>query len=147
MRQDRWVGIGGLIVAGIFMLETLGFEHPGWGDSVGMAFWPRLVSGGIILVSIYLIVRGKIDEGADGQLHRKAFIGFLVGAVYVGLLPVLGFLIVTPVFLGGSALVIGGQFTRPRVIEAVVLGIAGTGSILLVFETGLDVQLPAGLLG
>ena len=83
---------------------------------------------------------GAADE-ADSEVstNRPALV-VLAAACYIALLQPLGFLIVTPFFLGVLLYMMRTRNVRGRI----VIPIAFTIVVFLVFSLGLDVNLPVG---
>jgi hypothetical protein len=145
MKQDRLVGIGLLVVSAILLRETFSFPVNEW-EPLGMAFWPRILLGALSLIGVYLIVRGSLDEGPFERLKSKAFAALLAGVGYVLLLPYIGYAILTPLFLFLTSLALTETLDGRRLAESGLMAVAGSIVVYLVFQYGLLVQLPEGLL-
>lgn len=145
MKQDRIVGIGLLIVSVILLRETFDFRTNEW-EPLGMAFWPRILLGSLSLIGVYLVIRGSLDQGPFETLQPKAFLALLAGVGYVLLLPYIGYAILTPLFLFLTSLVLTEKRSGRRLAESGIMAAAGSIVIYLVFQYGLLVQLPEGLL-
>ena len=142
--QDRWLGIGIVVVVAYLWYETFFFHEVDW-VPLGMAFWPRILLGGLGVLSLYFIVRGRLDKGPYGRLAPTAF-AVLVGCVgYVLLLEAVGWLVLTPLFIFFLTIFLSDR-SRRSTIHAAVSAIVGTIIVYFIFHYGLDVQLPEGLL-
>ena len=142
--QDRFVGIGLLIISAILFVNTFTFRTTQW-EVLSMAFWPRILLILIVVISIFLIVRGNLDPNNGAEpLHKDAFWVAAAGYVYVILLEFLGFLIVTPIFIFIFSLVISRRPYPRRIYESTATAVLGTVIIFAVFEMGLKLMLPSG---
>ena len=142
--QDRYVGIGLLVISAILLVNTFTFRTTQW-ELLSMAFWPRILIFLIVVISIYLIIKGDLDpENGAEPLHRNAFLTAAAGYVYVIFLELLGFLIVTPVFVFIFSLVISKRPYPRRIYESTATAVLGTIIIFTVFELGLKLMLPSG---
>ena len=114
----------------------------------GIMFVPRIFASGLIVLSVLLILQQIVPrlprpkEVPPDRLDAREWfqtVGlFGLTVTYTALLPWLGFLLVTPVYLV-AALVVSGAGWRPRtgVIAAVV-----TGVIYVSFVYFFNVSLP-----
>jgi|GEM_PF-5020421 len=144
VKFDRWVGIFFLVVCAGLFYETFFFRTFDW-DPVGMAFWPRVLLGVLAVVSVWHIVAGNAGGQPMEAFTRRAFVPFIGGMAYVLLLDPLGFFILTPI-----AILLYSLWLRPfsgkALLTAACLGIAGTAVIYLIFEFGMNIYLPRGIL-
>ncbi len=67
------------------------------------------------------------------------------GTLYVALIPVLGYLIVTPIFIAAFSFLLGPKNAR-GILEALLVAIIATAIIYSVFTEALYVQFPEGLM-
>lgn len=144
MMQDRLVGAVMLVGAAFLFAWTYTFRTVEW-DPLGLAFWPRVVLGLMLVTGGYLAVRGRLDDGPFKPLQPRAFL--VLGGVlgYVFAIDLLGYLIATPLYIVAFHLALGGVSTR-HALEAVVSATVGTALIYYVFHEALLVQFPEGLL-
>ena len=144
--QDRYVGIGLLTICVILFANTFSFRTTHW-EALGMAFWPRLLLLLLAVLAVHLIIKGNLDHARRAEpLARGAFVTAAAGFVYVLLLEPLGFLIVTPIFIFLFSIIISRRRTIWRLIESAATAGLGTAVIYIVFELGLKLILPSGLL-
>ena len=142
--QDRWMGIAILLIGAFLLYETFFFHKVDW-VPLGMAFWPRILLGGLGVLSVYFIVRGSLDEEPSEGLTFLAFF-ILAGCVgYALLVETIGWLVLTPVFLFVLTLFLSVRSKR-SLIQASLSAVLGTVFVYLLFHYGLGVQLPEGLL-
>jgi putative tricarboxylic transport membrane protein len=124
---------------------------------IGPGFYPALVLGFMALTSLVLVLQDVVaqrrvvpveaQEPAAAQPKRNyglVLASFVVVAIYIALLPLLGFRIATGLFVAGFQMVL----ERPTTLRqwAIQLAIAiGTAAVTyLVFERYLSVILPRG---
>ncbi len=146
MQQDRIVGIGLLAGGALLLFETFSFRVNDW-EPLGMAFWPRLLLALLGFCAVFLIVKGRLDDGPFLSVHARSFLALGLGVAYVVLLPRIGFLLLTPAFVFAASLLIGRELRWQRLVEAAALAVVTTLALDLVFKQVLLVQLPEGLLG
>lgn len=142
--QDRWIGIAILIIGGFLFYETFFFHKVDW-VPLGLAFWPRVLLGGLGVLSVYFVIRGSLDGGSSEGLAVLAFV-ILAGCVgYALLVETIGWLVLTPIFLFILTFFLSDR-SRRSMTHAILSAIFGTAFVYLLFHYGLDVQLPEGLL-
>ncbi len=142
---DRKIGIGLLLVVLVLFAETFTFPMRPH-ITLNTDFWPRVLLILLGALSIFLIWKGNLDGLKVDPMHLKAFsvVGFCI--LYVLLLEPVGFLILTPLFIFTGSIALSKIRNKRRVIEAVVTAAVGTSATFYVFQHGLLVQLPEGLL-
>ena len=143
---DRAVGLVALVVIAVLFAHTFTFRVVDW-DPLGLAFWPRLVLALIAVCALVFVVRGSVAPQEVEPVSARAF-RVLAGCVlYVLALPLAGFVLATPVFVALFAYALG-RHQRHRVALALALALVTTLAVYLLFQVGLEVQLPRGeLLG
>ncbi|MDZ4164619.1 MAG: tripartite tricarboxylate transporter TctB family protein, partial [Smithellaceae bacterium] len=87
------------------------------GGRLGPAFWPRTILVGIIIICVsllveYLIKRGRMTETMKPRLDLRQ-LRFLIAVglitAYLVLLPLVGFIIITPLFMIAFMYLLGEQ--------------------------------------
>lgn len=141
------------------------FEFQRRGDTLGPDFWPKAILVLVIAVCLYEIARallfrarhevgGVLEElveesvqergGSDEEAAPSAFVPLIAGmaltALYVWLLPLLGFFSATVPFL--AAFIALGGYRRWGVLAAV--SVAGTVLLFFIFVKVVYVSLPIG---
>ena len=130
------------------VLAVQSFRYPS--DS---AFFPRVLSILLLLLSLLLLIRafrqpprevrtGGIREHAFILMKSQPMLVFGSTALYIVMIPVLGFLAITALFLFGSILFLN----RRRPVLAAIYGICYAATIYFLFHTVLKVTLPSGWL-
>ena len=121
------------------------------GGQMGPSFWPRFILGAIILLS-GIVSAGMIRRIAKEKAWGESLMTFDRGKVrffaaiglsvaYLVLLPVLGFIAITPVFMIAFMLLLGEKS------KGWILGVAVamTGIIVILFTKAMYVPLPRGV--
>jgi len=121
------------------------------GAQMGPSFWPRFLLGGLILLSGIIsvgVIRRIMKEKAwgeslmtmdPGKVRFFAAIGLSIA--YLVLLPVLGFIAITPVFMIAFMLLLGEK-SKGWIIG---VSIAMTAIIVVLFTKAMYVPLPRGV--
>lgn len=125
-------------------------------------FVPWLWSGFILVLSVWLIIRGlnkrrkfiaaggkveKFDLKAGIDKYWEVIASFVALAVYVGLMDLVGFVIMTALYLFAQILILTPKENwKKNYIPAAITGVV-TGILLhLIFAEWLSVLLPVGIL-
>jgi hypothetical protein len=153
MSKDLISGVVLLAISGTYYAWSGGIADSTLSDEVGATGLPHVLSFVLAILAVLLIVRAILvsrartaiatgaDEGSDARLPRA--IGFLLlGAVYVFVLPFIGYVAGTALLIAAVALYEGA----PR--NWVVLAAAGGGAVLYwaLFVKLLGVHQPVGSL-
>jgi putative tricarboxylic transport membrane protein len=120
------------------------------GAQMGPTFWPRFILGSIILLSgivsagtIRRIIKEKVWSEALMTLDRgkiRFFAAIALCVSYLILLPVLGFILTTPVFMIVFMLLLGEK-SKGWILS---VSIAMTAVIVILFTKAMYVPLPRG---
>ncbi len=143
-RRATTIGLALLLLAGLVFLwiETAKFARPLVKGAPSAAFFPRLVIAFLIVTVGALLVR-EIRTGAERWIEFP-FLGVLlavvVSAVYIALVPYLGFEIPTVTFVAGQLMLT----YRPAV--SIVAGLVTMLAFWLVFVILLQIDIPLLLL-
>jgi putative tricarboxylic transport membrane protein len=142
---DRKIGIGLLIIVLVLFAETFTFPMRPH-IILNTDFWPRVLLALLGGISCFLIWKGNLDGLNVVPMHIKAFsvVGFCI--LYVLLLELIGFIILTPIFIFVGSITLSKKRNIPRMIEAGVVALVGSAATFFIFQEGLLVQLPEGLL-
>ncbi len=133
----------------VFYYLTLDLR-PSAGPDVGGAFYPRLLVYGTFILSLKLLYNAlKKDKEESEELFdfedggfRDVILVIILSFIYLYLLKIIGFLLLTPVYL----------FLLLTIIEAknfayrIVISILTTAVVMYVFQNFLNVPFPAGIL-
>lgn len=131
-------------------------------SQVGPDFMPRIIAGLIGVVSIALIVsafNGKNENSSDIEAKEEdssvipeeksysaVVISVLLMVGYLALMPYIGFLIMTTIYLFLQMLVLAEKIDK-KVILFAVASIIASVSTYFVFRSVFYVMLPSGILG
>lgn len=152
MNKDGWSGLVLLVLAGGYYFATGSIANSTLEDEVGAIGLPRALAVVLALIGIALFLRSlrtgrtaaaddRDEQEADVRLPRA--LGFLaLGAVYVLILPYVGYLVSVALLIGTVALYEGAP--RRWTIPAAAIG----GAVLYwaIFMKLLGVNQPVGTL-
>jgi putative tricarboxylic transport membrane protein len=140
---DRIFGLGLLVLAVAYGWVAQQWPEPfGGAESVGPETFPTILSVVLAAGSVYLMV--KPDPDAQWPVGKSAFeliVSVIVLMVYALLLEPLGFVISTTLAVGTLSWRMGAT---PR--SAFITGLASAIVVFVLFNYGLSLSLPAGLL-
>lgn len=141
--NDRILGIAAVLLAVFLTWQSYGMEAPFSYEPLGPSAFPLIIAAIIAICGVVLIVKGSlmVDRNPPGANIR---IGTMVAcvAVYAFLFQWAGFVIATAGMTAIVGRLFGGKW-QWTILSGVVIGIA----FFLLFDKGLDVVLPTGLLG
>ena len=134
-----------LLLAGYVFLTSS--TYPTGDKTLGPAFFPDLAAGGLVFFSISLMVQTAMDHTTSERIEGPGVIFWMAnGALvaYLLVMPILGFLATTPVFLYGVGMYMAyksgeGKFWWKKLIASSVIT---TGALYYLFATLLNVPLP-----
>jgi hypothetical protein len=137
--------LGGIVLAAALYPGTWGLDAVARG-SLGPGFWPRLALTGLVLACVAKLVEEWRRASGAGEISRPPFsrgkLAAGVGAVvlYVLLAPLLGFALVTAVFIVGFMALCGTRSVAALAASAAI----GTTALLYVFVKLVYLPLPKG---
>ena len=145
-RKDLVFSICMVVVSIVLAVQS--FRYPA--DS---ALFPRVLSILLLLLSLLLVIRvfrqppsedrtGGIRGNAFSLMKNQPMLVFGSTVLYVVMIPVLGFLVSTALFIFGSILF----RDRRKLVVAAIYGICFPAVIYVVFQAVLGVTLPRGWL-
>lgn len=146
---DRVAGVLLLALAAGYYYASGDVEIGFASDRVGPRAFPRglavvLAIASLMLIGRTFLPRYRVAEPVRAEVERMGRLWLWLGmtAVYLWLLPAVGYLLLTPVYLAAFAVMLGYRRFVP------VLGTAVALTVILhtVFARMLRVRLPAGLL-
>jgi putative tricarboxylic transport membrane protein len=158
------IGLILLGVSGFYYFSTKDLPPPTKTENLGSAFFPTLLAGLLAILALLLIVNSLFSRRASDQGEEKAAIAgaerleedsffgegisykFLLGTaalctLYVILLPIIGYLISTPLFL----ISLIRLMRKGKWVANVTISILLTASLYLLFARALGVSLPPGI--
>jgi putative tricarboxylic transport membrane protein len=140
---DRILGLGLLVLAVAYGWVAQQWPEPfGGAESVGPDTFPTILSVVLAGGSLYLMI--KPDPDAQWPVGKSAFelvMSVIVLVVYALLLEPLGFVISTTLAVGTLSWRMGATPKR-----AFLTGLVSAVVVFVLFNYGLSLSLPAGLL-
>jgi putative tricarboxylic transport membrane protein len=151
-RVDRITGALGVLLSVGYVLYARDIEDSLLADGVGANGVPIGVGVVLLLASLALFCKSwaassstaepdAVEEGAAKHPHRMALGLLCILAVYVALLPLLGYVVSIGLLVGSVAWLAGA---RKRVSVLACMLIAGP-ALWLMFDWALEIHMPVGL--
>lgn len=143
MSSNRTLGAMALLMAGLLLVFGWGMVAPFAYEPVGPRAFPLLTAGLIGLCGLALLIRGGND--ADPVSRRKMIgIAMLIVTllIYAVVFESLGYVPLTFLMSAAVSAIFGATLIQAAISGAIL----SVGSYLL-FDHGLDVVLPTGILG
>ncbi|AJY75147.1 tripartite tricarboxylate transporter TctB family protein [Paenibacillus beijingensis] len=148
---DRIFSLAALFIAGLFLYESRLFAEKKGVQAFSSAFFPRLIIYALILFSVILLIQSFIKRGK--RAPKGAFIAYLRKhwrvpfmfawfAVYLILMPMVGFVPSTILFLFIGFLMLNFPFVPKKLLLYIPLSFVLTFAIQFIFERELNVLLP-----
>ena len=142
MNNDRWIGLGFLILCALLWFVII----PGQTEGTEEAFVPRLIVAGLTIPSLIMFLRRPrmtipLDFYPEAFLYSTLptlglFIAYLLGVAFIG------FYVSTAFFLVLSLLLFGERRAKTLILAPASLLV----SVYVVVSVFLNFQLPSGLL-
>lgn len=141
--NDRVLGIAALIFAALITAFGYDLEPPFSYEPVGPKAFPLLLALIIALCGVRLVIKGggEVEPNPAGANTRiMAMVAYLAG--YAFLFQWIGFIAATTLMV---ALI--GRLFQATWVQAFIGGIVMGVGLFFLFDKGLDVVLPTGILG
>lgn len=138
-----------MLAFAVYCFFYIGGVDNGTASEVGAAFWPRLILGIMIVLLVVNLVNlfrkkngiGPLNaEVVKGFFKSKLLIGMIICAVTAIILPYIGFIPTSFLFLVAYGVLLGEK--RPVVLVAT--GVIATLIIYIIFQGPLGIFLPRG---
>lgn len=138
-----------LLAASIYCYIYIGGADNSTATELGAAFWPRLILGLMILLLIIGLVnmirkkdsKGPISgEAVAAFFKSKLLIGMLICVATAVVLPYIGFIPTSFLFLVAFGILLGER--RPHIL--VLTGVVATLILYIIFQGPLSIFLPRG---
>lgn len=158
--MDRWIG-GGIVVAAMALFVWViplqitipRFEVGGGvgGAAASPLFFPRLMAVMLGFLGVLIFLHGQsraetllAGEGFAFDRAQAVRVGGTAAilVVYLALLDLIGYLLLTPVALASLSILLGFR----RWLTLAIVAVAVPGTIYLGFRFGMKILLPEGLL-
>jgi hypothetical protein len=153
-REDIYVGIASILVAIFIIFQSRDLVVRTPMDPAGPTFVPLVIAWGMIFIGIILIAGGLYalrltqasvtpSGGFLMQLSKYQYVLLIVAIslAYGGLLDTVGYLIMTPILIGGIMWVLKVRDIKQILKVAIPLSLV----LYVVFRFGLQVKLPLGV--
>lgn len=141
-----------LFVSAAYGIEVTELSVPFEGGNAGPAFYPAMLTGVMLICSVYLLLKGlKKEEGTQIEIGRfiqpTAYV--VLTMIYVEAFMVLGYLASTLFYTLGVALVfeLGRRPLLKSVGISTLIAVLSTVIGLVFFEFVFNVRLPEGIFG
>jgi putative tricarboxylic transport membrane protein len=139
---------GGVLALGLFIVsETALLEVAPVHAAVGPTLFPYLVGGGLIVIGVLVLYQagfGHIAHERGFELDWVAVVLISAGLVaQMFLLEWLGWIPSTTLLF----MAVARSFGSRRLLIDALLGLALTSLVFVIFNYGLDLTLPGGVLG
>ena len=140
---DRILGLGLMVLAVAYgWVAQLWPEPFGGAETVGPETFPTILAVVLAAGSIYLMIKPDPDTSWPlGKTAMELVVSLLVLVVYAMVLEPLGFVLSTTLAVGTLSWRMGAP---PR--RAFMTGLASAVVVFVLFNYGLSLNLPAGLL-
>jgi putative tricarboxylic transport membrane protein len=148
IRANLLLGAMLAIFGGWYLWLTTAAPHRRLPHDPGIMFVPRILACGLIFLSVLLILQQIVsrlprpEEVPPDQLGSREWFRtfglFVLTVTYTALLPWLGFLLATPVYLAAAILLSGARWRVSTGVTAVLV----TGVIYVSFVYFFRVSLP-----
>lgn len=130
----------------VYGVLTVGLPERSLPNTPGPAFFPWLITGVLIVLSMALLVQslrglGDTERLAPLLISRRGWMALGAFVVYLPLVPVLGFLTASVPFFATLTLLYGQRNRLFVVVTAVVVPVL----VFVVFRYGFQMLLPRGL--
>ncbi len=140
-KPDFWFGLVGICLSLSLFAETRGLSAGAVSDSVGAAFFPRLLAGLLLVFCGLLVIR--THKSAQPDVHKSpialALATIILIACYAVMMPYAGYYPCTAILIAGVLLIAGMR--KPASIALVVTALISFQFV--VFDTILGVLFPA----
>jgi len=152
--------LGVILLAFAFYTEqAMGMEWRTQAGRIGPGFFPRILGGTALAVTVIALVTEFLTKPKDAKLdaveaaeaaaepdlgrHPLTLVAFVAAAaVFVGLFGVLGAALSGVVFLGATLWFLDPEHR----VRSVIIAVSVPVLLYLAFQTGLNVGLPQGIL-
>ena len=142
MSRDGALGIAGLVLAGAYYLMAADVPESQLADAVGPQGLPKIYAAVLAGLSLILIARSftrrAADEKAPPLLRPLGLLAF--GAVYIAVVPWLGYVMSIALLIAATAWFQGGVFTT----RIALVSVGGAALFWLMFVQLLGVPHPPG---
>ena len=146
-RRDAIAGAVLLVIGVVYGLLTASLPNRSLPNTPGPAFFPWLITVGLIVLSVALLVQSVVRGGGDSQqatsdrFASRWLVALTLFFVYLILLPYAGFLAVSVPFFAALMWLYG---ERNRLVLALASIVIPVG-LFYIFRLGFQILLPTGI--
>lgn len=153
LTKDRALALLILLLVAVLFIEANKIPPRASWQPYGSAFYPRMLLSVVAVLAGLLLVRSFLP-GTEKQrplipevLHflskNPRIIAILaLFAAFAALLPHIGYIASSICFLTASFWVLAKQLTRKRAAIGIVIAVASTTIVYVIFQHGLGIRLP-----
>lgn len=134
-----------IVLATVFFVSASQFGIGSSGD-VGSGFFPKAISSLMIICSIIIIVQTLKENSKEKLITiylKKALLLGIVTVAYVFIMNILGFVLMTPVYV----LLMLYLINEKGITKNLIIAFGITALIYVSFKVGLNVRLPMTFFG
>jgi hypothetical protein len=146
-RRDAIAGAILLVIGVAYGLLTAALPNRSLPNTPGPAFFPWLITAGLIVLSVALLVQSVVRDGGDSRhatsdrFASQSLLALILFFVYLILLPYAGFLAASVPFFAALMWLYG---ERNRLVLALASIVIPVG-LFYIFRLGFQILLPTGV--
>ncbi len=146
-RRDAIAGAILFVIGVTYGLLTVDLPNRSLPNTPGPAFFPRLITVGLIVLSMALLVQSVVRGGGDSQYVRsdrsasKSLLALTLFLVYLILLPYAGFLAASVPFFAALMWLYGKRNLLVLALASIVIPVG----LFYIFRLGFQILLPTGV--
>ena len=146
-RRDVIVGAIVLIIGVAYGLMTASLPDRSLPNTPGPAFFPWLITGGLLVLSVALLSRSLTVDGSESpqassdRLAYRRVLFLLWFSVYLVILPYAGFLAASVPFFVGLMWLYGERNRLALTLATIII----PASLFYIFRLAFQILLPAGV--
>jgi hypothetical protein len=158
MKKDISVGLIIFVLSVLFALDLKDVKNPGIMDNqVGVAIFPWIMVVALGLLGLFVAIAGFLKlRKAAGKPVQRPVVGFwtkytvpyvmlLMVTIYIVLVPVIGFYVMSFVFFIALGVLLGG-FDWKNILRVSIGAVATVAAVYGIFQISLQLWMPQGLL-
>jgi putative tricarboxylic transport membrane protein len=152
MTKDRALSLALILFVGVMFAETFNFPEKSDWQMFSPAFYPRIILSIISVLTLILCIRSfkqakpatesKDRKSSFWKEYGKVILLFVIFAIYVILLQLIGFIMATILYLLASQAVLMGIKERKAWILNSSVSLIATFTVYFIFTDVLQVWLP-----
>jgi len=146
-RRDAIAGAILFVIGVTYGLLTIDLPNRSLPNTPGPAFFPRLITVGLIVLSMALLVQSIVRNGGDSRHVRpnrsasQSLLALILFLVYLTLLPYAGFLAASVPFFAVLMWLYGERNLLVLALASIVIPVG----LFYIFRLGFQILLPTGV--